>query len=162
MSFEIYSDGSGMTGGPAGIGFIALEVLPFSEGSLPLASATNQQAELLAAAFALESLPKGQDVVLKSDSEYVVKGFSEYLPKWRAREWRTSGGPVANLPLWQRLIAAVERHRSVRFEWTKGHNGTEGNERAHRLATEARMAAEKLERDTSSAKGEDEIGRLRS
>lgn len=147
MSFTIYSDGSGTTGGPAGIGFIALaDGLPFSEGSLPLASATNQQAELLAAAFALHSIPEGQDVVLYSDSAYVVKGFTEYLPKWRARGWRRSGGPVANLPHWERLIAAVERHRSVRFEWTRGHVGTEGNERADRLAGEARMAAEDLER----------------
>lgn len=130
MSFTIYSDGSGTTGGPAGIGFIALaDGLPFSEGSLPVASATNQQAELLAAAFALHSIPEGQDVVLYSDSAYVVKGFTEYVPKWRSRGWRRSRGPVANLPHWERLIAAVERHRSVRFEWTRGHAGTEGNER---------------------------------
>src|SRR4051812_22395291 len=103
-----------MTGGPAGIGFVAYvdDELRFS-GSLPVASATNHQAELRAAAFALDKIPKGQDVELVSDSEYVVNGYTEYLPKWRERGWRTSGGgPLANLTLWEQLIVAVERHRS--------------------------------------------------
>ena len=143
MSFVVYCDGSGTTGGPAGIGFLVLaDGLPFTEGRLPLANATNCQAELLAAAYALLSLPEGQDVVLYSDSTYVVKGFTAYLPSWRERGWRRSGGgPVANLRLWQRLLDAVERHRSVRFEWTRGHVGTEGNERADRLAGAARVLA---------------------
>jgi ribonuclease HI len=121
--FRIYADGSGTTGGPAGIGFIVLsDGLPFAEWRLPLPDATNQQAELLAATHALDSLPEGQDVVLISDSEYVVKGFTEYLPKWLARGWPNgSSGPVRNRALWQRLIAAVERHRSVRFKWIRGH-----------------------------------------
>ena len=112
--------------------------LPFSEGRHPVANATHQQAELLAATCALNSLPAGPDVKLYSDSQFVVRGFSEYLPKWRARGWRRlSGGPVAHVPLWQRLAAAVERHRSVRFEWTP----REGNKKADRLAGEARLAA---------------------
>lgn len=125
--FKVYSDGSGMTGGPAGIGFVAYvddELL--LRGNLPVASATNHQAELRAAAFALNSIPEGQDVELLSDSEYVVKNFNEYLPRWRERGWRNSGGgAVANHALWEELIGAVKRHRSVRFEWTKGHDGTE-------------------------------------
>ena len=95
MSFTIYSDGSGTTGGPAGIGFIVLsDGRPYKVESVPVADATNQQAELLAATHALDSLPEGQDVVLYSDSRYVVKGFTkvdgdgEYLPKWRSRDWR--------------------------------------------------------------------------
>ena len=62
--------------------------------------------------------------MLYSDSRYVVKGFTkvdgagEYLPEWRSRNWcKLGGGPIANRGLWQRLIAAVERHRNVRFEW---------------------------------------------
>ncbi len=144
MIFKVYSDGSGMTGGPAGIGFVAYvddELL--LRGNLPVASATNHQAELRAAAFALNSIPEGQDVELLSDSEYVVKNFNEYLPRWRERGWRNSGGgAVANHALWEELIGAVKRHRSVRFEWTKGHDGTEGKEHAHRLASQARRVAE--------------------
>ena len=61
----------------------------------------------------------------------------------RERGWRNSGGgAVANHALWEELIGAVKRHRSVRFEWTKGHDGTEGNEHAHRLASQARRVAE--------------------
>jgi ribonuclease HI len=145
VRFTIYSDGSGTTGGPAGIGFVILtDGLPFREESLPLADATNQQAELLAATHALDSLPEGQDVVLYSDSRYVVKGFTkvdgagEYLPEWRSRNWhKLGGGPIANLGLWQRLIAAVERHSSVRFEWIPRTD----NKRADRLAGQARKAA---------------------
>jgi ribonuclease HI len=142
-SFTIYPDGSGTTGGPAGIGFIALaDGLPFSHASIPVADATNHQAELRAATYALDSLPEGLDVVLISDSEYVVKGFAEYMPNWRARGWpERNSGPVRNRPLWLGLIAAVERHRSVRFEWTPAHAGTDGNEQAHRLASKARQAA---------------------
>ena len=128
-TFTIYADGSGApTGGPAGIGFVVLsDGLPFKEQSIPLGDANHQQAELLAATHALDSLPEGQDVVLYSDSRYVVKGFTkvdgagEYVPRWRERGWRTGNGPLANLPLWQGLIAAVERHRSVRFKWIRGH-----------------------------------------
>ena len=142
--FKVYSDGSGMTRGPAGIGFVAYaddELL--LRGNLPVASATNHQAELRAAAFALNSIPEGQDIDLLSDSEYVVNGYNEHLPKWRERGWPDSTvGSVVNRVLWEQLIVAVERHRSVRFEWTKAH---EGNEGAHRLATDARRLAEALD-----------------
>ncbi len=145
--FKVYSDGSGMTGGPAGIGFVAYvdgELL--LKGNRAVASATNHQAELLAAMFALDSIPEGQDVEVISDSKYVVNGYEIYLPKWRERGWPDSGvGSVVNSALWQQLIVAVKRHRYVRFSWTKAHKGTEGNERADRLATQARRVAEGVE-----------------
>lgn len=143
----VYADGSGTTGGPAGIGYYAI----FDEdgmdgtysGSLSLANATNQQAEILAAAFALHELPEGSEILVVSDSEYVVKGWNEYLPAWRARGWRkASGGTPKNRAHWERLIAAVARHESVRFEWTRGHVGTDGNERADKLAGQARRDAQ--------------------
>jgi ribonuclease HI len=168
-TLTVYADGSGTTGGPAGIGFVVLsDGRPFGEGSLSLADATNQQAELRAASFALESIPEGREVVLYSDSKYVVRNFNDYLDGWRDRGWRTGGGqPVANLALWEGLIAAVDRHRKVQFKWMRGHvvrcptckrNGTdtkdvsktcgdewhdhaEGNRRADLLAGEAREAA---------------------
>jgi ribonuclease HI len=123
-SFTMYADGSGApTGGPGGIGFVVLsDGLQLKEESVPLADANHQQAELLAATYALESLPEGQDVVLYNDSRFVVKGFTEYLPVWRERGWRKlGGGPVLNVRLWQGLVAAVERHRNVQFKWIRGH-----------------------------------------
>ena len=165
-SFTVYADGSGTTGGPAGVGFVVLSGgLPFTEWKHPLPDATNQQAELRAATMALESLPAGRDVVLYSDSKYVVQNFNEHLPGWRERGWRTgSGGPVANLPYWEDLVAAAARHPNVQLKWMRGHvvkcptcshnaaddetscrddwhEHAEHNKRADRLAGEARQAA---------------------
>lgn len=144
MNITVWTDGSGTTGGPGGVGYVAVsdETEGVTEGSLPLPNATNQQAEILAAAFALHELPEGSDVTVVSDSQYLVMGWNEWLPLWRERGWRRlSGGPVANLRYWQRLLDAAGRHRAVRFEWTRGHAGTEQNERADRLAGAARMEA---------------------
>lgn len=144
MNVTVWTDGSGTTGGPAGIAFVAISdgLEGVFEHSLPLTSATNQQAEILAAALALHELPEGCDVVIVSDSEYVVKGWNEYLPVWKRRGWRkTSGGRPKNLAYWQRLEQAVSRHASVRFEWCRGHDGVEHNERADVLAGEARLRA---------------------
>lgn len=143
--FTVWTDGSGTTGGPAGIGYYALssDTEGSFTGSLPLRDATNQQAEILAAAFALHELPEGSTVTVVSDSEYVVKGVNEWIVGWMGRGWRTKAGkPVANQRHWERLLAAVARHRSVTFEWTRGHVGTDGNERADRLAGEARTRAQ--------------------
>lgn len=145
--FKVYSDGSGMTGGPGGIGFVAYadgELL--LKGNRAVASATNHQAELRAATFALDSIPEGQEVELLSDSRYLIDGYNEYLPRWRERGWPDSKvGSVVNRAFWVQLIVAAERHRIVRFTWTKGHDGTEGNEHAHQLATQARQVAEGVE-----------------
>lgn len=139
----MWTDGSGTIGGPAGIGFYAENDAgaPLS-GSLPLKNATNQQAEILAAAYALTQLSPNSVVTLVSDSEYLVKGWNEYLPAWRQNGWRRrTGGTPKNLPHWQRLIQAVEQHFTVEFTWTRGHVGTHGNEEADRLAGLARLRA---------------------
>ena len=116
---------------------------------MPLPDATNQQAEIRAAAYALHELPPLPKVVVVSDSEYVVKGMTVWIDGWRHRArdgvWRNaSGGAVENQTHWQRLIDAASRHGHVDFEWTRGHVGTYGNERAHELAVAARQAAKRL------------------
>jgi ribonuclease HI len=140
MTVRVYVDGSGLaTGGPGGIGYVipALRV----EGSLELSSATNQQAEILAAAYALHQLDPCPSVHVVSDSQYLVRGW-ERLPAWIARGWRImSGPPVANQAHWRRLQAAAARHGRVEFEWCKGHAGTAANERADELAGAARARA---------------------
>lgn len=143
MKLTVYTDGSGTTGGPAGIGFVAYTEAGkiYIEDALPLDHATNQQAEILAAAWALHSLPPGE-ITIVSDSEYLVKGWNEYLPAWRERGWRKSDGKTPkNLRHWQRLTQAAEEHWTVVFKWTRGHNGNHGNERADELAGLARIAA---------------------
>jgi ribonuclease HI len=103
---------------------------------MPLPDATNQRAEIRAAAYALNELPPLPKVVVVSDSEYVVKGMTVRIGGWRDRArdgvWRkASGGAVENQTDWQRLIDAASRHGHVEFEWTRGHVGTHGNSGEH-------------------------------
>lgn len=95
---------------------------------------TNNRMELTAAIFALESLTRPCQVCVVTDSVYVAKGISEWLPNWIRRGWKTaSKEPVKNVDLWQRLEAARLKHQ-VEWKWVKGHAGHAENERADRLA----------------------------
>ena len=95
---------------------------------------TNNRMELTAAIFALESLTRPCQVCVVTDSVYVAKGISEWLPNWIRRGWKTaSKEPVKNIDLWQRLEAARLKHQ-VEWKWVKGHAGHAENERADRLA----------------------------
>jgi ribonuclease HI len=104
----------------------------------PLAPpATNQRAELTAAVEALSALPGSRAVRLRSDSQYVIKGMTEWLSGWQRRGWRNAQGQtVANQDLWLALVAAAKPHR-VCWEWVRGHNGDPDNEQADRLAVAA-------------------------
>jgi len=95
---------------------------------------TNNRMELTAAIQALESLTRPCEVSLFTDSVYVSKGISEWLPNWVKRGWKTaSKEPVKNVDLWQRLEAARLKHK-VEWHWVKGHAGHPENERADLLA----------------------------
>lgn len=141
----VYTDGSGLASrGPGGAAYVAIIGSTISEGSLEIPAATNQIAELVAAAFGLEAIPPSESVRLYSDSEYVVKGMNEWVTAWIDRGWRTAGGSaVRNQEHWERLLAAAARHRVVVFRWLRGHNGHEWNERADVLAGKARRRAER-------------------
>ena len=98
---------------------------------------TGNRMELMGAISALEALKKPCKAVLHSDSEYVVKGMNEWVPKWQRNGWKTAGKkPVLNADLWQRLIEAAKSHKAE-FVWTAGHAGGAANERADTLAREA-------------------------
>ena len=95
---------------------------------------TNNRMELTAAIQALESLTRRCEVCVITDSVYVAKGISEWLPNWVKRGWKTANKePVKNVDLWQRLEAARLNHH-VEWKWVKGHAGHVENERADRLA----------------------------
>jgi len=95
---------------------------------------TNNRMELTAAIQALESLTRRCEVCVITDSVYVAKGISEWLPNWVKRGWKTANKePVKNVDLWQRLEAARLNHH-VEWMWVKGHAGHVENERADRLA----------------------------
>lgn len=102
---------------------------------------TSNQMELMAAIKGLERLTMPSVVTVVSDSQYVVKGMSSWLPGWEAKGWKTSDGkPVKNVDLWQRLKEAAKGH-TVTWQWVKGHAGNPGNERADRLASAAALRA---------------------
>lgn len=106
---------------------------PLDDGQHP----TNQRAELTAAVEALKAVKSPASVTLISDSSYVVKGITEWLPGWKSRGWKKSDKkPVENVDLWQQLDALLNHHR-VSAQWVKGHSGHPDNERADALAARA-------------------------
>ncbi len=95
---------------------------------------TNNRMELMGAIQALEALNKPCRVELHTDSQYVMKGVTQWLSGWKARGWKTADkSPVKNVDLWQRLDEARARH-TVDWRWIKGHAGHALNERADELA----------------------------
>ena len=95
---------------------------------------TNNRMELTAVIEALASLKRTCEVTIYTDSEYVRKGITEWMPGWKSRGWKTADKkPVKNVDLWQRLDALRVLH-TVHWRWVKGHAGDPGNERADELA----------------------------
>jgi ribonuclease HI len=97
---------------------------------------TNNRMELRAALEALRALTEPCRVVLYTDSEYLKKGITLWMPNWKRRNWRRKGGKLANVDLWMKLDEEIERHE-VRWRWVKGHTGNTYNERVDKLAREA-------------------------
>ncbi|MBU2705341.1 ribonuclease HI [Zooshikella marina] len=97
---------------------------------------TNNRMELTAAIEGLKALTRPCKVRLTTDSEYLRKGISEWMPNWKRRNWRTaSKSPVKNADLWQALDVEAQRHQ-VEWCWVKAHNGHPDNERADQLANQ--------------------------
>ncbi|SDS11819.1 RNase HI [Halopseudomonas litoralis] len=95
---------------------------------------TNNRMELTAAIRGLQALKKPAQVMLTTDSEYVMKGIREWMPNWKKRGWKTaSRQPVKNADLWQELDALVNQHQ-VDWRWVKGHSGHPENDLADELA----------------------------
>lgn len=95
---------------------------------------TNNQMELSGAIEALRLTPLGSTVQVTTDSQYVIKGITEWMPGWLRRGWKSStGGDVKNKDLWVLLDAEV-RLRQVEWAWVRGHTGHPQNERCDELA----------------------------
>jgi ribonuclease HI len=100
---------------------------------------TNNRMALAGAIAALQLLAgKGRrlQVLVVSDSEYLVKGMREWVPGWMARGWKRKGGEIENLALWQTLVASARKH-DVQWTWVRGHTGHAKNEYANDLAVGA-------------------------
>ena len=101
---------------------------------------TNNQMELRAVIEGLEALKRPCDVELFTDSTYVGKGMTEWMPRWKQNKWqRKDNGklvPVKNVELWQRLDQQLQRHK-VKYSWVKGHSDHPENDRVDELAVAA-------------------------
>ena len=132
---EIFTDGA-CKGNPGPGGWAAILRLNGVEKHLcgyeP--STTNNRMELMGPIAALEALAgkAGLRILLTSDSQYVIKGMSEWLKGWKRRAWKD----VKNPDLWQRLDRAAQPH-AIEWLWVRGHDGHAENERCDELANEA-------------------------
>jgi ribonuclease HI len=134
---EIYTDGACRGNpGPGGWGVLLRTgdiEKELCDGEL---RTTNNRMELMAAIEGLRALRRHCTVTLYTDSEYVRKGITEWLPQWKRRGWRTaSRQPVKNEDLWRTLDELVAGHE-ITWRWVKGHSGHPENERADALANE--------------------------
>lgn len=138
---SIYTDGA-CSGNPGPGGWAAILIFgPHrKEISGGEANTTNNRMELRAAIEALRALKEPAAVDLYTDSTYLKRGVSEWLPRWKAQGWRRRAGkrllPVANEDLWKELDQLLSVHQ-VRFHWIQSHVGHPENTRADLLAREA-------------------------
>jgi len=139
-SFEvhIYTDGAcSGNPGPGGWGSVLLYNGHRREMSGGDSATTNNRMELQAVIEAVEALKRPCRVTIHTDSVYVMKGITEWLPMWKRRNWRTAGRQaVKNVELWQRLERVLAAHE-VKWRWVKAHSGIAENERADELARRA-------------------------
>ena len=135
---QIYTDGA-CRGNPGPGGWGA--TLELGENLRELSGAesltTNNRMELTAVIRALEALKRRVAADIYTDSEYVRRGITEWLPNWKARAWRTADKKsVKNQDLWQVLDTLASEH-DIAWHWVKGHSGVPGNERVDQLANRA-------------------------
>ncbi|NLK37706.1 MAG: ribonuclease HI [Epulopiscium sp.] len=144
----IYTDGA-CSGNPGkgGYGVVLLYGSARKELSGGFYETTNNRMEVLAVIKGLEALKEPCNVVLYSDSKYVVdaieKGWAE---KWKKNNWyRNKSEKASNVDLWERLLALLQKH-TVRLQWVKGHADNPENERCDELARQAILSGN-LQRD---------------
>jgi ribonuclease HI len=138
----IYTDGGADPNpGPGGWGVVLLDEAGKRTKELKGGEprTTNNRMELTAAIRGLESLKQRCRVRMRTDSQYLRRGVTEWLPGWIARGWRRKDGVLQNEDLWRRLSELILLHE-VTWEWVKGHAGERYNERADELATQALRA----------------------
>ena len=139
---RIYTDGGADPNpGPGGWGVVILH--PGNPRTVELSGAeprtTNNRMELTAAIRALEAMAERSQVHLFTDSLYLKKGVTEWLPGWIRRDFRRKDGELQNEDLWRRMAELIREHE-IRWDWLRGHAGHRHNERADQLATAAMKA----------------------
>lgn len=104
------------------------------------AQTTNNRMEMTAVIRALNALTEPCEVIVCTDSRYVIDGMTKWIQGWQKKGWiNASKQPVRNADLWHDLIKACAPHK-VTWEWVRGHTGHVDNERADKLASDAAVA----------------------
>jgi ribonuclease HI len=130
----IYTDGA-CEPNPGPGGWAALLLFGRHEKALSGAEprTTNNRMELTAAVKALGALNQPSRVDLFTDSEYLRRGITEWLPDWRRRGWKRKTGKLANIDLWQALETVLVDH-NISWHWVQGHAGDRYNQRVDSMA----------------------------
>lgn len=144
---ELYTDGA-CSGNPGPGGWGALlrcqGVEKELNGGEP--ATTNNRMELRAVIEGLRALTRPCSIELYTDSQYVMKGVTEWLAGWKTRGWKSAAKqPVKNQDLWIELDRELARH-SINWHWVRGHSGHIENERADTLA---RRGIKKIQHDNA-------------
>lgn len=150
---EIYTDGSSIGNpGPGGYGGVLVRkdhngtIIRQAEfwGASPVIT-TNIRMEMTAALRGLQKIgaKNTEPITVFCDCNLIPNAMNEWLPGWKAKGWRKGkGGQVENRDLWEKIEAETEG-RNVTWQWVRGHNGTDLNERADRLAYRGARKAER-------------------
>ena len=133
----IYTDGA-CSGNPGKGGWGA--VLMFKEYEKKISGGnketTNNQMDIQAVIEALKIIKKSSEIIINTDSKYVMNGITKWINGWKKNGWRTADRkPVKNSELWQELDAEAKRHK-IEWRWVKGHSGDKFNDIADELARE--------------------------
>lgn len=155
-TIEIYTDGSiqGNPGGPGGFAAILLkgEKKKVVSGFDP--DTTNNRMELRGPIAGMMAIEKPSHIKIYTDSEYVYKGFTQWLQGWKSKGWKTvTGKRVTNMDLWMTLERMTRFHKKVEWEWVKGHSGDKYNELAD---VEAAKALERGKKEWKRNSSQDE------
>ena len=134
---DIFCDGAcSGNPGPGGYGAILRYRERVKELSGGAKDTTNNRMEMTAAIEALRQLKRPCKISITTDSQYLVKGMTEWIEGWQRKGWRNSKKePVLNKDLWEQLLILTEPH-VVQWKWVKGHAGHVENERCDQLARE--------------------------
>lgn len=140
--FDCYCDGCSLGNpGNGGIGVVVVDrendliVHQYNHG---FKNVTNNQMELLAVLYILNSFSKAKEIHIITDSQYVCKGIEIWRFSWKKNNWKSSTGePVKNLDLWKKIDTECDKHDKIYMTWVKGHNNNKYNEICDKLAKNA-------------------------
>ena len=136
MKISIYTDGA-CSGNP-GIGGWGVVILIPREKPVHLNggsnNTTNNQMELTAIIEGLQYFKESKQILIITDSKYVINGIESWIKNWKKNGWKTSSKkPVKNKDLWEKLDKEITKH-AIEWQWVKGHAGNDNNEKADYLA----------------------------